>query len=218
MSDASAASAPETSNAHNTRIDVVLFDIGGVLANFAGLAMLRQLAGIPSELDAATRWLTSPWVRRFESGQCSDEEFAIGVIAELGLPFATPDEFLQRFVSWLSDPYDGAEQMIRDTSEHALVGCLSNTNALQWRRIISHWPLTPLFEHRFLSFELGAVKPDREIYDLVTNRLPVPPDRVLFIDDNPLNVEGALAAGLRAEQALGVAEARAVLARHALLG
>jgi HAD superfamily hydrolase (TIGR01509 family) len=56
------------------------------------------------------------------------------------------------------------------------------------------------------------------IYECVIERLPVPPAKVLFLDDNPLNVEAADAAGLRAEQAVGVAEARAVLERYSLLG
>ena len=113
----------------------------------------------------------------------------------------TAAEFLEIFPTWLEGPFDGAEQMVRDASARVGVGCLCNTNALQWDGMISHWPLSALFEHRFLSFDLGAVKPDPEIYALVVERLPVPPGRVLFLDDNPLNVEGAHAAGLRAEQA-----------------
>jgi HAD superfamily hydrolase (TIGR01509 family) len=195
-------------------IEVVLFDIGGVLAEWTGLPVMRELTGAASDLDVAGRWLMSPWVRRFESGECSEQEFAKGVVVEWEFPF-TPDEFLERFLGWLDDPFAGAEEMVRETK--AIVGCLSNTNALAWREIISHWPLTALFEHRFLSFELGAVKPDREIFALVVDQLPVVPDRVLFLDDNAINVEAALASGLRAEQARGVAEARAVLTRHALL-
>ena len=201
------------------QIEVVLFDIGGVLARFAGLELLRELTGSESELDVAARWLMSPVVRRFESGGCSDEAFAAGVVEEWDLPY-TPTEFLEIFPSWLDDPFDGAEQMIRETSARVSVGCLSNTNALQWNGMISHWPLSALFEdrYRFLSFALGAVKPDQEIYELVIARLPMAPRKVLFLDDNPLNVEGAHAAGLRAEQAVGVQGAREVLRRYGLLG
>ncbi len=194
----------------------MLFDIGGVLAEFAGIAMLRRLSGAETDLEAATQWLMSPWVRRFESGQCSEQEFAAGVVAELRFPF-TPAEFLEHFLAWLSGPFAGAEEMVRETAERVAVGCLSNTNALQWRRIIAHWPLTDLFEHRFLSFELGAVKPDPEIYELVAGRLPVAPGHVLFLDDNPMNVSGALAAGLQAECVLGVGDARATLKARGLL-
>jgi putative hydrolase of the HAD superfamily len=198
-------------------IELVLFDIGGVLAPFAGLAMMRELTGAAPDLDIAGRWLMSPWVRRFESGDCSEQEFAAGVIAEWEFPF-TPDEFLDRFLSWLGDPYEGAEQMVRKTKTHVTVGCLSNTNELHWRELISKWPLIAEFDYRLLSFELGAVKPDRELFDRAIAQLPVSADRVLFLDDNAVNVEGALASGLRAEQARGVSEARAVLTRYALLG
>lgn len=198
------------------QIQIVLFDIGGVLARFAGLEVLRELTGSESELEVAARWLMSPVVRSFESGGCSNEEFAAGVVAEWDLPFS-PEEFLTIFPGWLDDPFEGAEQMIRETASRVQVGCLSNTNALQWQGMISHWPLSTLFEHRFLSFELGAVKPDPEIYAQVIERLPVAPLNVLFLDDNPLNVEGAHAAGLRAEQAVGVTGAREVLQRYGLL-
>jgi glucose-1-phosphatase len=215
-----ATDAPETGASPAVpgggEIDLVLFDIGGVLADFAGLTVMRELTGA-SELDLAARWLMSPWVRRFEAGQCSEQEFATGVIAEWDFPFG-PEEFLTQFLSWLSGPFAGAEQMVRDTKAHVTVGCLSNTNALHWRELISKWPLTQLFEYPLLSFELGAVKPDRELFERALERLPFATDRVLFIDDNPLNVDGALAAGLRAEQGRGVAEARAVLSRYALLG
>ncbi len=158
----------------------------------------------------------SPWVRRFESGRCTDAEFAAGAVQEFGLPF-TAEDFLGHFLDWLSDPFDGAEQLVRDTKKQVAVGCLSNTNSLHRQRRISHWPLTALFEHRFLSFELGAVKPDRTIFDLVAERLPVPASNVLFVDDNPLNVSGARAAGLQSEETRGVAEARAALVSHGLI-
>jgi putative hydrolase of the HAD superfamily len=197
-------------------VEVVLFDIGGVLARFAGLEVLRELTGSNSELDVAARWLMSPWVRRFESGGCSEQEFAEGVTAEWQLPYSAA-EFLELFPTWLDEPFDGAELVVRETSERVRVGCLSNTNSLQWRVKISHWPLSTCFEHRFLSFELGAVKPDAVIYERVIERLPVPPQQVLFLDDNPLNVEGAREAGLRVEQVEGVVEARAALVRHGVL-
>jgi glucose-1-phosphatase len=202
--------------AEGAPIDVVLFDIGGVLAPFAGLAQMQELTGA-SELELASRWLMSPWVRRFESGRCTEQEFGAGIVAEWDFPY-TGEQFLEKFLSWLGDPFDGAEQMIRETKAHAAVGCLSNTNVLAWREIISHWSLTSLFEYPLLSFELDEVKPDRELFERAIAKLPVPADRVLFLDDNAVNVEAAVAFGLRAEQARGVEEARAALSRYALLG
>jgi FMN phosphatase YigB (HAD superfamily) len=60
------------------------------------------------------------------------------------------------------------------------------------------------------------VKPDREIYDYVLAELGCPASKVLFLDDNQINVDGARIAGLHAERARGTNEARAALARHGL--
>jgi HAD superfamily hydrolase (TIGR01509 family) len=211
LTDTGSSAAPSGPHAPDPDVEVVLFDIGGVLAPFKGLASLRRLTG-GSEQDAATQWLLSPTVRRFESGAIGEQEFASGVVREwrFGL---SPAQFLEQFAGWLGEPYPGAEQLVRETAGRLRVGCLSNTNLLQWREQISHWPLSGLFAERLLSFELGAVKPDREIFERVLARLALPGTAVLLLDDNPLNVQGARAAGLRAEQALEPAGARAALAR-----
>src|ERR1700722_11710444 len=67
------------------RIDLVLFDLGGVLIQPGGVASMRALAGIDSDEELWTRWLACPWVQRFEAGLCSPEEFADGVVADWDL-------------------------------------------------------------------------------------------------------------------------------------
>jgi HAD superfamily hydrolase (TIGR01509 family) len=194
-------------SSHRGEIEVVLFDIGGVLVDFAGLAAITELTGSDSQPQVEARWLLSPWVRRFESGHCSPADFAAGI---------TADQFLELFLSWLHDPFPGAEELVNAAAAHVTVGCLSNTNALHWQAKISKWPLTDHFEHRLLSFELGVVKPDHAIFELSAARVGTAPDRILFLDDNVLNVHGARAAGMTAEQARGPDQARAVLSRYGL--
>jgi len=55
------------------------------------------------------------------------------------------------------------------------------------------------FDHVTFSFELGIVKPQREIYDDAVRGLNVKPAEALFLDDRPENVEGAREAGLHSE-------------------
>jgi HAD superfamily hydrolase (TIGR01509 family) len=55
------------------------------------------------------------------------------------------------------------------------------------------------------------LKPDREVFDRVASQLPAPRERVLFLDDNALNVDGAISAGFQAARVQGVDEARAAL-------
>ena len=195
--------------------EYVLFDLGGVLVELRGVATMAGLAGIDDEDELWRRWLGCRWVRTFESGGCGPEEFARGVVADWDLPIG-PGAFLDIFASWPVGPYEGAEDLVRATASAVPVGCLSNTNELHWDGNAEHWPLIDLFGHRFVSHRLGRVKPDPELFAAVTEGLPVPPGRVLVLDDNQLNVEGALAAGFLAQRAVGVPGARAALEAHGL--
>ncbi|HEY3954016.1 MAG TPA: HAD-IA family hydrolase [Streptosporangiaceae bacterium] len=197
-------------------VDLVLFDLGGVLIEVPGVHVMLELTGITSEEELWRRWLTCRWVRSFESGGCSAAEFAAGVVADwqLGL---SPAAFLDGFRDWPAWPLPGAVELVAQTRASVATGCFSNTNALHWDSHIGTWPLTGLFDHRFLSFELGLVKPDTAAFARVAEQLPVPAGRVLFIDDNAVNVAGAAAAGFQAARAAGVAQARQRLAEAAVL-
>lgn len=61
------------------------------------------------------------------------------------------------------------------------------------------WPETPfaaLFDNAVFSSDAGIMKPDPRIYRLVCDRLGVPPERAIFVDDNPDFVRGAEAIGM----------------------
>lgn len=196
-------------------VEVVLFDLGGVLVDVAGVGVMCEWAGVDSEEEMWRRWLGCRWVRAFERGHCSPEEFATGVVDDWCLD-VDPDEFLQGFASWLTGPYEGAEALLDDLGEGLVLGCLSNTNPIHWDWGFVRWPLLERFDHHFLSFALGLVKPDRQIFDHVVQTLGVEPGRVLFLDDNLVNVEGARGVGLRAAHVRGVAAARQALAANGI--
>jgi putative hydrolase of the HAD superfamily len=197
-------------------IDIVLFDLGGVLFDFGGVDGMKALASIDDDEELWRRWLGCPWVRAFERGGCSQEDFAAGVVDEWGLAVA-PEEFLRLFRSWLGGPLAGAESLVEETRRAVPVGCLSNTNAVHWGDHENRWSLFESFDARFLSFEIGCVKPDAEIFDHVAASLAVPRDRILFLDDNVINVEGATAAGFRSVRTVGVDAARTHLVELGVL-
>lgn len=198
------------------RIDFVLFDLGGVLVDPGGVGQMRQLSGISSDEELWARWLRCRWVRRFEAGRCSPDAFAGGVVEDWGLDLE-PGAFLAEFGRWPGHPYDGALALVTDVRRRVPVACLSNINTVQWQARYEATPLVDTFDMRFLSFELGMVKPDREIFEEVATRLPAMRGRVLFLDDNAVNVESAAAAGFEARHVRGVAAARAALADAGVL-
>jgi len=56
------------------------------------------------------------------------------------------------------------------------------------------------FDELFFSSELGVAKPEAGFFSAIGERIGLPPVRILFIDDQPVNVEAARAVGLRAER------------------
>lgn len=190
--------------------DIVLFDLGGVLIELSGVGAMRELAGLGSDDELWRRWLTCPWVRAFERGDCSPAEFAAGMVSEWELS-VTPEVFLDGFRGWPVGPLPGAEALVARVAEVVAVGCLSNTNALHTEERFSRWPIFDAFEPRFLSHELGVLKPDRVLFDRVARLVGSPPSRILFLDDNLINVDGAIAAGFAAVHVRGVTEAERAL-------
>jgi len=123
-----------------------------------------------------------------------------------------PEVFLEAFASWPRGLLPGARELVRSISTASRVGCLSNTNALHADRHWTEFGIGDLFEDRFLSHEMGLVKPDRAAFEYVVAALGCPAEKILFLDDNQINVDGARAVGMRSERAQGIDAARSILA------
>lgn len=196
--------------------EALLFDLGGVVIELDGLPVWMEWTGESDEGVVWERWLRSPAVRRFESGRATPAEFGDEIVTEFGLEITAAD-FLARFAAWPRGPYPGVLELIGSLRDRFRVACLSNCNALHWPRFLGEMGLARAFDHHFSSHELGAMKPDREIFERAVAELGIAPGRVLFLDDNQLNVDGARAAGLHAELVKGPAGLRATLERLGLL-
>ena len=198
-------------------IEVVLFDLGGVLIQLTGVAAMRELASLDSDDEVTRRWLTCEWVRRFERGRCSPEEFARGVVDDWQLDIE-PAAFIELFREWPKDLFDGALELVADVRRNYRVGAVSNTNAIHWPDHQTRLGLSSAFDIAFLSHELDLIKPDAAFFEHVLTALDVAPSRVLFLDDSEPNVRGAAAIGMRTAHVRGVDEALAALVAAGIVG
>ena len=196
-------------------IDVLLFDLGGVLVDFAGFDELGPLmSGAVDREQVRARWIASHSVQRFERAEIAPRRFAAGVIEELRLELS-PDDFLAAFVEWARGPYPGARALLERIPKSYRLACLSNSNEL-------HTPLhrrsmESLLDRYYFSDEIGLVKPEREIFEYVIDDLGVSPGRVAFFDDTPINVAAAHEVGMMAFAVDGVSELEAQLHRLGVL-
>jgi putative hydrolase of the HAD superfamily len=128
-----------------------------------------------------------------------------------------PAAFLAAFGGWPEPPFEGALELVDAVQARVPAGFLSNMNSFQWAANYEGIPLTDAFAFRFLSFELGLVKPDAAVFEAVAARLPVPRHQVLFLDDNAVNVDAAAATGFAARHVCGVSAAREALVETGVL-
>lgn len=196
-------------------IKAVVFDMGGVIVKLAPLT--EVLAGVDLAHDELMeRWILSKAVRLFEAGQCDIDEFADTLIDEFTLPYDRPT-LIERFAAFPQGLFDGAVDMVAAVRERCVTGILSNTNEFHWGSQPHHEIVESLFDREYLSCRIGLVKPDAAIYEYVIDDLELAPEQILFLDDNQINVDGALAVGMRSAVARGPVEATAVLTDFGVL-
>jgi HAD superfamily hydrolase (TIGR01509 family) len=190
---------------------VLLFDLGGVLVEFVGLAEMQRLLDASDLGDLRRRWTASRALIRFEIGQCSAEAFAQDFVEEWRLDLR-PAEFLKRFATWVKPPSADTLQLLAELRQTWTIACLSNTNVVHWEWMLDGCGLRQALDRPFASHELGVLKPSREAFAQVAEQLGCAPGEITFFDDSQDNVDGAIDAGLSAHLVAGHDRLRQTLA------
>lgn len=92
--------------------------------------------------------------------------------------------------------------------EHSLkdkcyIGILSNLNVFEKERLDKQVDLSK-YDYVFLSFELGLVKPSKDIFEYIQNHVNFDKKDILFIDDKEGNVNSAKEFGWNAYKLTGL--------------
>ena len=189
--------------------EILLFDLGGVLIDFAGFEEILPL--LPSQPDRKTlkkRWIESDSLRQFERGTLEPQEFGHRFVAEWQLSLSAAN-FLERFSRWVIGPYPGALDLLQGLKGRFRLACLSNSNELH---VVQHrMALGEHLEKFYFSNEIRHTKPDDAAFQHVIEDLGTTPEKIAFFDDTPSNVEAAGSMGMAAYLTDGVTELRQCL-------
>jgi putative hydrolase of the HAD superfamily len=180
------------------RPQLLLFDLGGVLIDFAGVAELgRLLPAHCSDDEVKARWLACPHSDAFGRGLLPTPVFVDRFLADWGVSL-TPALFLEEYRSWARGWLPGAVELLAELRAQFRLAALSNCNPAHWDRLIDDLGLTSHVDAALSSHHLGLRKPDPAIYEATLTRLGVSASDVLFFDDAAANVEAATGAGMQA--------------------
>jgi epoxide hydrolase-like predicted phosphatase len=198
-------------------IKLLLFDLGGVLVDWAGPSELGQYLRTPSTpAEILKRWVDCPHTGEFERGALASQEWAERFVRDWGVTLE-PEEFLKVFRMMTRRVLPGARELLDALRPRFRVAALSNSNQLHWERNTNELKVLELFEFAIASHEVRLCKPDPAIYKLAIERSGVPADAIMFFDDLPVNVEAACALGMHGRQVKGVEGIRTSLIKDGIL-
>ncbi|MCL1812674.1 MAG: HAD family phosphatase [Treponema sp.] len=182
-------------------IKAVAFDYGGVIAFFQDADAMREMAdmaGIDESLMKKIYWDNRSI---YDQGLVDGLGFFKNILSDVGI-FADPD-LLEKLIvrdmeSW-SHVNPESEKLIRELKASGFkLGMLSNIVPDFLDRVKETLPVFGLMDANVFSCEVGRVKPDKKIYEILLSRLDCNADELVYFDDVELNVNGALALGIHA--------------------
>ncbi len=178
---------------------VIIFDLGKVLVDFDYSIAARKIAArsrkAPSDLSAFLSCSSS--LIQFESGKLTRQGFYDAVRAAIEL-----EANLEEFGGYFADIFTempgtiALQRELRQNGYKTFV--FSNTNDLAVEHVRRNFPFFKDFDGYILSYEIGGMKPQPEIYEAMEAMTGKRGADLIYIDDRSENIEAGKARGWRA--------------------
>lgn len=180
-------------------IDALLLDLGNVVLEVDFRRTFRhwaaKAAADPAELHA--RWSEDEAYQAHERGELSFAAYVatLGDRLQISLP---SDDWEAGWNDVFVGPYQQVQTSLRNLAGRRPLFAFTNTNATHeqtWRR--RYADALVHFDEIFVSSTIGRRKPELAAFRWVAQTMGVRPERILFLDDNAENIEGARSAGFQ---------------------
>lgn len=192
---------------------VVVFDYGEVISRAQSDADTRELLALAG--CGAERFWPAYWRHRDEldHGRLPIIDYWRRVASELDTEWdltTIQQLWVADFRSWISvDP--GTMRLLEELRDGGTRIALLSNAGFDFGTPFRFAPFGTLFERVFVSAELGLLKPEPEIYRHIARELDIELERMVFIDNKAVNVEGATALGVTGHVFTGAPELRGFL-------
>jgi epoxide hydrolase-like predicted phosphatase len=175
----------------------VIFDFGGVLMRTEDkqprTQLARSLGRTYEQLEDVV--FNGPSGLPAALGELSAEQHWSSVAKTLQIAETEIPSFQDAF--WGGDRMDSQlVDHIRSLKGRYRTALLSNAWSDLREYLENRWKIANAFDLMVISAEVGLAKPDPRIYQLILERLQVPAQAAIFLDDMAENVEAAQSVGL----------------------
>ena len=164
------------------RYKVIIFDLGNTLIRFDHNISAKKIANL-FHLDsekARALFFDSELTRDFEKGLVSPKEFHARLMKALGitLPFR---DFVPIWNDIFWEDKEACDLARRLKKDYKLF-LLSNVSRLHFEYIEKKFDIIKIFDEVILSYAVGAIKPEKRIFDDAVRRAGGDKNAVLYIE------------------------------------
>lgn len=178
---------------------VFIFDLGKVLVDFDWSRAASKIAArstrTPEHFAAYLGESSLLW--NYESGRLTRQEFFETVRDAIGFR-----DGLEEFSSYFADIFTPMPEMIALRADLRRRGfptyIFSNTNDLAIEHVRHNFPFFANFDGYIFSYEVGAMKPQPEIYEAMEKKCGRTGADLIYLDDRAENIAAGAARGWRA--------------------
>lgn len=184
-----------------SNFDTIIFDFGGVILDIDPDLSRRRFAEMLG-IENARKLETEQLPQLYETGSISRSEF-VARINQIAGTQLSDSEILAAWNAMLLNYKPARIEWIKRLHKTHRLLLLSNTNDAHFEyfhnKLIAEYGITfyQLFDHVYLSHEMGLLKPSHEIYETVIAEQKLDLQHTLFIEDTARNVAGAQEVGLQ---------------------
>lgn len=187
-------------------IKSVIFDIGGVLVDLYPERCVEAFKsiGYPQAEEMIGRYCPSKILQRVESGEMTGEELVEYIHKDSGNESITYEDVRDAYIAFLGTIPIKKLRAIKSLRDAGIkTYALSNINEFVMPHLRSELftadglSTEEYFHYTYLSYEMGALKPDRRIFQMMIDHSGMKPEESLFIDDSPANIESAREMGFQ---------------------
>ena len=184
----------------------LIFDIGNVICKWDPWTLVERLFETSDQQQEALQSVIQhqDWVE-LDKGLLDVEQALTNAVARCSLDKeALRQVYLETPVSLT--PYPTVVNALKDLRSRGYpIYALSNMQRHSWHWLYPRYDFWSLFDGIVVSYEIGLVKPDQEIFEYMTGRYGLDPADSLFLDDMQVNVDAARRHGM---QCILVSDAR----------
>jgi 2-haloacid dehalogenase len=200
-------------------ITAVVFDIGGVLLDWNPRHLYRTVFDDHEEADRFLDEIcTLDWHVQHDHGTPMDQTIP-HLVAQHPHYASEIEAWRDRYIDMVAGYIDGMVELLAALRNAGLaIYALSNMPSEMMPRLQAAYPILSDFDGVIVSGDELVMKPDPRIYRLLTERFGLRPERTVFVDDMPANVDAAWQLGFRGVRFESASQLRDALRRWGVDG